>query len=391
MLAEAKELPARASGNTGCIPDIDSLGPVCEYDLWGTATIPGPFRGDTCPRLVGICFKSEDDAIANYDVHIVCTDMGSAFHCEGFPRGGGVTHAWTVSGNVSLVSGTQDDYLDLTCDSTGSATVELVVTSPFNVSTNQTTMVNCSSASQASGQVTTGTWDNPNRPGPKLSITRTADGSLVAGWLTFREDGTPIWYVTSTGQVSNGVWQADLIKTYRYNYGGINRTVVGNVQLQFINDDVAVFSWNFDNVGSGSGFDGVEYLAHTFGGDALTGSWFDPNEDGWGITHDRDGSQSAVTVTYYRADGHPVWARSQPDVENPGNGFYPMEWQLGIGLCPTCPDDNVALISNPAGTLNLGLMPTMGSTRPNLVAHDGSQWVRGESWQYVRVERITYE
>lgn len=173
-----------------------------------------------------------------------------------------------------------------------------------------------------------GNWHNPNRSGHGIEL-QTAGDRLVAIWYTYREDGTPTWYLAS-GEHTGDEWQAPL-QSFTWDGTEAAGETVGSLSLAFSDPTHAQLSWELRG---DSGSEPFEWLAfgETTGPLYPTASWFPPAESGWGLSLERVGAQDLAVVYFYDARGEPTWALGQ------GSFDQTMELDTFFSemLCPGC-------------------------------------------------------
>ncbi|WP_395374617.1 zinc-dependent metalloprotease family protein [Marinicella sp. W31] len=195
-----------------------------------------------------------------------------------------------------------------------------------------------------------GLWFDPASGGRGLDI-QVFNNRLTAVWYTYDENGLPIWYYSS--DVLDGFdYSADFIKITRQSDGNTNLQTVGSLQLRFLSERSAEYSWEIN------GFSGNEDLMwFEFNRDAATedytGLWGPEDGQGAGMTLTTQGNQTIALPFIYDAQGEPRWVMSEA-----ATGSSPLSFQVNAifsdTLCPQCtgePSFNLV----PAGTLELQL------------------------------------
>ena len=216
---------------------------------------------------------------------------------------------------------------------------------------------------------TSGAWWNPSRQGNLFDISHGPDGKLVfVGWFTFDPSGAPVWYAAYLEPQGN-VYTGPICST-RWNKGQVEGPVVrGTATLALTAEARGNISWTLDETTHGS--EEIQHLQFGGGGAAplVTGSWYRPEESGWGIFFDVQGNTVEVEVAVYNAEQEPIWVRSRA-VWN-GSSFKGDVYEMtGINLCPGCSGpqstsealigsmtlENINLNANPP-TASLTLIP----------------------------------
>lgn len=214
----------------------------------------------------------------------------------------------------------------------------------------------------------TGLWFNPQRSGHGLDI-QISGNNMFALWYTYNDDNTPTWYIASGPYDQN--WQAELLTvTWDFNTRTATTNIVGTTNIQFETATKAVFSWDLNGrVGSEPIQEFVtssEPATKQF-----TGTYYDVNDSGWGLTvHTRGQSQVAV-VYYYDENGMPRWAIGNGD--NTQNSTLEM---LSVeGFCPDCVLTSTT--NELIGTVDLLFNPNRGISFSTNIKYPNNQ---SDSW-----------
>jgi subtilisin family serine protease len=204
--------------------------------------------------------------------------------------------------------------------------------------------------SSAAPALTPGNYFNPQRSGHGIFMSQ-AGGQQVVDWYTFREDGTPTWYLAQgtapAGAV--GAWSADL---YRASWNGSSGapTRVGEVILTATAPDRAMFSWHLDGT---SGSEAFELIAQpacvNVGGNVnLNGEWFPPAQAGYGFDALVLPGQQFDAFYMYDASGNPRWVVG---ANGPFAASSTIAMLQSTGFCPVCAYQ--ALTTQPAGNMTV--------------------------------------
>lgn len=162
-------------------------------------------------------------------------------------------------------------------------------------------------------------WWNPSESGWGLTI---ADHQtqLFAVWYTYRQDGSPTWFVIPGGTFTNGkrLFSGDIYQTTGPPYTGafdssqVRVTKVGTATFDFAPPGLAAGSALFNyTVGSVSQSKQIE--RQPFGnappdwGNDLTDIFWDPAESGWGLTVAQHGNNVFAVWYTYDALGQPLF------------------------------------------------------------------------------------
>jgi hypothetical protein len=240
----------------------------------------------------------------------------------------------------------------------------------------------------------TGAWYNPARSGHGFHLSKSSDGRYVLIWYTYLANGKPIWYISDTVAVTNGVLTSKIYKsTWNYATQTNTRIAIGDVKLEMHYADSFTFSWDLYSVnGDGAGFDGGEPMTHLFGGESYTGLWYEPALSGYGYSIDYKNNSSGIdtsaTVFYY-INGEPVWARGDKEGAPILNNTVPLTAYVGVGLCPECNGQTVIKTPSPIG--EAGLSFDVNKSWVYLQDSTGTPvWQRGLPTQSVDTNRLTY-
>ncbi len=183
-----------------------------------------------------------------------------------------------------------------------------------------------------------GMWYNPDRSGHGLDISfyESDEGEVVGVvWYTYRQDGTPVWYLGAKRLSADRV---ENMLLYEYTWDGSRATAreAGELDLLFVDPTHARLDWVFS---SGSALDiGTENIELLVAEPDLpasnhSGHWFNPDEPGWGMTVGNQGPVEFVVLYFYDGDGRATWALGAAEW-SPGEVEYRMLSYRGA--CPGC-------------------------------------------------------
>lgn len=132
-------LPATAQ--TLCDPDLDSA--VCPPDevlKYCPVVLDG-----SCTSGKGQLVISHAEPPPPQFTEIVCNydAVNSGYFCEAWPKRGDVSYSWDAHGDVWFTSPRYADYAEVRCLPGGNE-IRVVVTSPYGLSTQAATRINCS-------------------------------------------------------------------------------------------------------------------------------------------------------------------------------------------------------------------------------------------------------
>ncbi len=188
---------------------------------------------------------------------------------------------------------------------------------------------NPANASDTTLRPKTGLWYNPDRNGHGIDV-QIAGANLFVIWYTYREDKTPVWYLASSTYQDN--WQADLLEfTWDFTSNTTTSQNIGSVQFDFTDASHAQFSWQ---IGENSGSEAMQRLSisNQFGSKQLTGTYYNPQNSGWGLSVHEEGSSQVAVIYYYDELGQARWSLGSGN--NTANSTFSM---LSFkGFCPHC-------------------------------------------------------
>ncbi len=161
-----------------------------------------------------------------------------------------------------------------------------------------------------------GHYFNPGRDGHGVFLER-GGTQMVAWWYTYRQDGSPIWYMAQADAPADG--QPFAAEAYRVTWslgGGATLYDVGQVAITPAADGSLGFAYEVD------GATGHERLVSLSEGGCLpvdgvsvdgAGSWFSPERSGFGysVMWDERSSQEIMVTYAYDAEGQPRWGYAQ--------------------------------------------------------------------------------
>ena len=197
----------------------------------------------------------------------------------------------------------------------------------------------CQSSSQNTIVPVNGLWDNSQRSGNGLDMyfipVNEEPDRLVFIQYTAKKDRTPIWYITGESQYAqNNQFTNELLKI---NYSGDfltssrTNTVIGQSSLTLIDETHAIQTRTINNQFSAELLQPLNY-----GGSPLeqrTGLWYNPGQDGWGLSIGTKGNSEVILSYLYDNLGQPYWLIGAG--ENDSGEVIDMEYYSTF--CPSCP------------------------------------------------------
>ncbi|MEM6573591.1 MAG: hypothetical protein AAF736_04930 [Pseudomonadota bacterium] len=215
-----------------------------------------------------------------------------------------------------------------------------------------------------------GLWFNPARSGHGFDLQRLGNFLFIT-WYTYNDDGTPTWY-QAAGEFDGESWSADLSRFTRGATGDPTGQPVGQASLAFVDARRAEFSWTLDGR---SGSEPFQLLAASNDRTLrnYTGTWYDPDDSGWGVTFYSQGDVRVSVLYFYDAERQPRWVLGQSDNHREGNTAM-----LSFsGFCPDC--ERVEPQSTSAGDLTLSFDSVRSGTFSSSARYPGlanSDWNR---------------
>ncbi len=174
-----------------------------------------------------------------------------------------------------------------------------------------------------------GLWFNPERSGHGLDIQIAGDNLFII-WYSYNDDGTPTWTI-AVGENSPN-WQADLLSfTWDDQTKTASSTVVGTANLAFSDGKNATFSWDINGRSGSESFVRFD-VSNKSTSKQFTGTYFDVNESGWGITVYTQGESQVGIIYYYDENGLPRWSLGSSD-NTQSSTLDMLSFQ---GFCPDC-------------------------------------------------------
>jgi hypothetical protein len=188
-----------------------------------------------------------------------------------------------------------------------------------------------------------GHWWDPSRSGNGFEMFN-AVGTVQVIWYTFDEERRPVWYTAQGPEASLG--QADWPLLHHRWVGGrkAEPTTVGALRVTLRHAEAADITWR---IGARQGSWPVEpfRVAGALNEVDHTGSWFDPDNSGWGVSLTEQGDVLGGVLFTYTGAGDPTWVSG---FERAGNGSAAM--YAATGSCPGC--ERVTTVTRPAGRLS---------------------------------------
>jgi hypothetical protein len=127
-------------------------------------------------------------------------------------------------------------------------------------------------------------------------------------------------------------WTADL---YQFEWnpttGGVDGEIIGSAGLVFEDASHARFDWALSGRSGSEPFE-VLLMSNERTLRNYTGTWYDPDEPGWGLTLYAQGNARVGILYFYDANNQARWLLGQGDNEPQAD----LEMLSFVGFCPDC-------------------------------------------------------
>ena len=162
-------------------------------------------------------------------------------------------------------------------------------------------------------------WWNPAESGWGLTVAD-HETQIFAVWFTYRQDGSPTWFVIPGGTFTQGrrIFNADIYQTTgpsyttSFNPNQVIATKVGTASFDFappaLASGAALFSYSIGGISQTK-----QIQRQPFGDSApgwtwdYTDIWWDPSESGWGLTMAQHGNNIFAVWYTYDTSGQPIY------------------------------------------------------------------------------------
>lgn len=251
-----------------------------------------------------------------------------------------------IPSNATCGSSVTASYLGMVDDSSFSARSSAILGAVLG-NGGACNVSNCPLTTSAKTLPRSGLYQNLNRLGSgtaAFNIPRAGNPTQFASvWYTAKADRSPYWYTQGGNWNSlNTQVQTDLTETRQTSSApfSVSRSSVGAGWVTFLDDtNEYAYFWNLN--GTMVGEKQLRFVEETgFTGDSnRSGGWFNPNEDGWGVTVTdfRSGSTSirGMLAFLFDADGEPRWMTGSTTNLAPG---AQIPASIAFTHCPVCPN-----------------------------------------------------
>lgn len=176
---------------------------------------------------------------------------------------------------------------------------------------------------------TQGHWWDSQRPGSGFEIFSAA-GEAMAIWYTYEPDGRPVWYTAQGSLADLGRDVRWALLKHRWADGRKQAAAeVGTLRLEVMNPEQVRVHWT---IGAASGQADIMPFVLSGVRDEVdhSGSYFDPQNSGWGLTLTQQGEVLGGVLYTYDASGAPTWLAGF------GRDRDSVEMHAFRGACPAC-------------------------------------------------------
>lgn len=212
-------------------------------------------------------------------------------------------------------------------------------------------------------------------------------------WMTYRTDGSPIWYYAHMNQ-QNGkfrIMPGQALYTGSWVNNAVALISLGTMTFTTSSATSGVISWVLNGV---AWQEPIQYYVFDTAGTApkITGNWYDPNQSGWGVYPSVEYDSMITAYLGYDTNGQSTWVYQSAGGAWNGSAFTAtLAKRTGVNLCPGCAGPT-SFSSVDVGTMSLhsfdnNPLPMNGKLNLLFQAASGmSQWNRTN----LPIYRITY-
>lgn len=217
-------------------------------------------------------------------------------------------------------------------------------------------------------------WWNPQESGWGLTIAD-HETQLFVVWYTYRQDGSPTWFVIPGGTLSQGrrIFTGDAYQTTGPRYDGpfnpafVTVTRVGSITIDFaptgLAPGTALFTYSI------AGVSGTRQIQRQPFGDAapawgsdFTDIWWDSNESGWGLTLSQHGNNVFGVWYTYDTSGQPLFL-VMPGVTFTGSASFTGALYQTTGPYFGAPYDASRVTVTQVGNASIDMQSITGGSR----------------------------
>lgn len=174
-----------------------------------------------------------------------------------------------------------------------------------------------------------GHWWDPNRSGSGFEIFD-ASGEVMVIWYTFDDASRPVWYTAQGRLDALGTQDWPLLKHRWANGRKAGFDVVGSLRLTLSHAEGAQVAWR---IGEQRGTWPIQpfIVSGVLNEVDHSGSYFNPENSGWGITVTQQGDVLGGILYTYDAAGAPTWVAGFDRANGTSVNFV-----AASGACPAC-------------------------------------------------------
>jgi len=216
-----------------------------------------------------------------------------------------------------------------------------------------------------------GLWFNPARPGHGFDVQALGANQFVT-WYTYLDDGTPTWY-QAVGPRANPF--VATLRRYTWNPATHVATGADVGELRFTATDArhGTLDWR---LGTNTGSEPLQVLvsgaAYTI--PDRTGTWYDTEEPGWGLSIYTEGDVRLVVQYFYDGDNRARWVLGQ-DRNSQSAALGMLSFS---GFCPSCPAVPPTSVAGGLATLQFdGARAATITTDVFTASQSTARWQRG--------------
>lgn len=268
-----------------------------------------------------------------------------------------------------------------------------------------------------------GAYWNPERDGTSWHLSFPSATQATVAWMSYDQNSQPIWYLAAPAQIESPTTEHPYkrfwspLTKYRW-VGGVRDagTVVGEVSMSFLPTDATriALRWKLNNPSMAAQNECLNDIVRSpptrNANLALTGFWYEPLLEGWGlfpyvVQTDAGQIRELTSLTVYDLGGEPRWV-VYPDLVdsttawlNSGLTYKLSRFSGGLPVAaPTLPPNNTAAgsfgRSFSSGTAGAAAVNVQVPTSASVPV--GVSWTRGSSQsssiaiaKLLRVDEIT--
>jgi len=267
-----------------------------------------------------------------------------------------------------IVAGSQYDFIAMGRETPTSALAEYARVTVYGVSA-------CGSIGMAP---TEGWYLDSARPNTALQVSPRG-GSLILGWLTFDQGGTPTWYFGQPELDTCGNYAGPIYRFQRDpSTGAVSSSEVANVSLSFGAKGSGNFQYDFAGQSMTASI-GYFQFGFNYGSLSITGFYADSTRANSGTYAISQDDLHLVANYVFDAGGNPTWTFGQGQSTGQTVSDVTMLSYYGTGRCPLCTGP-----AGPLGAIDLGdiSMLPQGSGGMLINGVNGALSGNGVNWPF---------